>query len=87
MLCSAQAWQHSPGVCVWGYTWGDKKLIEISSTEWDRTALAHEIAHVAGGAITHDTGHCRWGDRRFRSMIEMLEGEPDGNRPEKSCSP
>src|SRR5262245_42016129 len=28
MLCPDRAWQHAPGVCVWGFTWDNRRLIE-----------------------------------------------------------
>jgi hypothetical protein len=88
VLCPARSWQHFPGLCVWGYTYDDRKMIEVHAPEWDRSALAHEIAHVAGLAITKDQGHCRWvRGSRFVKMISELEGEPDINVPEKYCSP
>ncbi len=86
VLCPARAWEHLPGLCVWGFTWADKRVIEVSSSEWDKSALVHEIAHAVGDVITHDIGHCRWGDAKFRAVLEALQGEEDGNRPEKSCS-
>lgn len=89
--CGVSAWRQvgldggTGGDCVIGLTDFDSKTITLNSTDWVPSAFAHEVAHVAGRAITNDKGHCRW-NGRFRSMLGDLNGRGDWSTAEVECS-
>jgi hypothetical protein len=85
--CPMGSWQRFPGYCVWGFTEPTPRLVSLHSSDWERTALAHEVVHVGDAEIGGPGRHCRWADPSLRAMVGQLQGEADESRPEPECSP
>lgn len=83
--CAPEGWRLFPGFCAAGYTHLDTQVIELSNTQWETNALAHELAHVADRDLTGKVGHCRWSDPGLRIALEDLTGSSDPSEPEPAC--
>lgn len=91
--CSPRGWRlpHEcdagrcePGICVAGLTRWVDGTITLSQTDWDQSALAHEIAHVAD---VMRPGHCPWARAELKAALKDLAGYDDPSVAEPMCSP
>lgn len=82
--CDSDAWNEG-AFCYYGRISPERETIELSSTNWGHSALAHELAHAAEMANTGNVGHCRWADHSLRMALMDLSTLPDPSHPEPSC--
>lgn len=82
--CTHGGWLLFEGFCAAGYTHIDTKTIELASTDWRPSALAHEMCHVMDYKKLGHDGHCLWNERR-RSVLTYLMQHDDYTRPEATC--
>jgi hypothetical protein len=69
--------------CIAGITFGAERRIVLSTTDWEHSAFAHEVAHVAD---ENRPGHCPWRAPLLLALLE-LSHRVEGSTPGPECSP
>lgn len=65
------SWVDSYGRNVAGLTYCDLLTIELGTSDWDKSAYFHEVAHVAQCPY-QDTGHSTWADAGINAALQRL---------------
>lgn len=84
--CVEQGWlevdpDHPKGRCLSGLTSPRRRTITVSTTDWEHSAFAHEVAHVADNIRD---GHCPWTPALKLALLE-LGHRVDPATPDPSC--
>lgn len=67
-------WTDSRGRNVAGLTYCDLLTIELGTTDWDKSAYYHEVAHIAQCPY-QDYGHAGWVDAGITDALHRLQNK------------
>lgn len=82
--CSDEGWYSGAcGGCVIGCTETTPRTISIGKDDWEHSALAHEIVHVADNGRS---GHCPWKSAKLKAALYELAGFVDPSDAGPECS-
>lgn len=72
--------------CVLGFTHSETHTVEVYTSEWSESPLAHELVHVLDLGTRGRAGHCAWQRRGIKAALLKIQGRPDPSESEPGCS-
>ncbi len=81
-----EGWYHDEAqFCVLGYTYTETKTVEVFTSDWQASPLAHEFVHALDHTLHGTVGHCGWQIRGIKKALLKIQGRPDPSKPEPTC--